>query len=84
MQRYLIMCRSLTYAQRANSALERAGITASISRAPQGLTGNGCGYCIRVAERYFQSALNVLNRANAAYGKLYRAELDGRYVEVAR
>ena len=82
MQRYLIMCRSLTYAQRANSALERAGITASISRAPQGLTGNGCGYCIRV--RHFQSALNVLNRANAAYGKLYRAEPDGRYVEVAR
>ena len=84
MQRYLIMCRSLTYAQRANSALERAGITASISRDPQGLTGNGCGYCIRVAERHFQSALNVLNRANAAYGKLYRAEPDGRYVEVAR
>ena len=48
------------------------------------MTGNGCGYCIRVAERHFQSALNVLNRANAAYGKLYRAEPDGRYVEVAR
>ena len=30
MQRYLIMCRSLTYAQRASSALERAGITLSL------------------------------------------------------
>lgn len=84
MQRYLIMCRSLTYAQRANSALERAGITASISRAPQGLTGSGCGYCVRVADNRFHSALGVLERSNVPYGKLFRAEPDGRYVEVAR
>ncbi len=84
MQRYLIMCRSLTYAQRANLALERAGITATIARAPQGLTGNGCGYCVVVAERYFNNALAVLGRAGVPHGKLYRAEPDGRYVEVAR
>lgn len=84
MQRYLIMCRSLTYAQRANTALERAGITASISRAPQELTRNGCGYCLKVGENRFHGALTALNRANAAYGRIYRIEPDGRYVEVAR
>ena len=31
---YLIVCRSLTYAQRTASALERAGITAHILRSP--------------------------------------------------
>lgn len=84
MQRYLIMCRSLTYAQRASQALERAGITASISRAPQQLTGNGCGYCVSVAERHMRDALNTLSRAGTPYGKLYKIEPDGRYVEVAR
>ena len=38
--RYLIMCRSLTYAQRAARVLERAGIGAGIIKAPAGLTGN--------------------------------------------
>ena len=32
---YLIVCRSLTYAQRTASALERAGITAHILRSPK-------------------------------------------------
>ena len=83
MQRYLIMCRSLTYAQRASAALERAGITAPVSRAPQGLTGSGCGYCVSVGSNRFHAALGVLSRANVPHGKLYRAEPDGRYVEVA-
>ncbi len=83
MQRYLIMCRSLTYAQRAASALERAGVTAVLARAPQGLTGSGCGYCVRVNENRFQAALAVLARGGIPHGKLFRAEPDGRYVEVA-
>ena len=36
MQRYcLIMCRSLTYAQRSSQVLERAGITATVLKAFQ-------------------------------------------------
>ncbi len=31
---YLIMCRSLTYAQRVSNALERAGISARVLRSP--------------------------------------------------
>ena len=84
MQRYLIMCRSLTYAQRAAQALERAGVTAVVARAPQLLTVNGCGYCVSVAENRFRSALGVLARGNVPYGRLYKQEPDGRYVEVAR
>ena len=64
----IIMCRSLTYAQRASSALERAGITATISRAPQELTNRGCGY---------------LARAGIPHGRLFRAEPGGGYTEVA-
>lgn len=39
---YLIVCRSLTYAQRTASALERAGITAHILRSPKMVSGEGC------------------------------------------
>lgn len=39
---YLIVCRSLTYAQRTAAALERAGITAHILRSPKSIAGEGC------------------------------------------
>ncbi len=79
----IIMCRSLTYAQRASSALERAGITAMVARAPQELTNRGCGYCVKVSPRRFTDALAVLRRAGVPHGRLFREEPGGRYVEVA-
>ena len=47
----LILCRSLTYAQRAVRALEGAGITAVVARAPQIYLDSGCGYCARISEK---------------------------------
>ena len=81
--RYIIMCRSQTYAQRASRLLERSGITAPMSRAPQGLSGTGCAWCVRVNEARFQQALGVLRRSGASFGKLFREEEDGKYSEVA-
>ena len=80
--RYIIMCRSQTYAQRAARMLERSGITATISRAPQGLSGTGCAWCVKVAEQRVQQALGVLRRGGASFGKLFREDEDG-YTEVA-
>lgn len=82
MQQYLIMCRSLTYAQRAVYALERAGITVATARAPQELTDGGCGYCVKVSERRFRDALNVLNKAGVPYGRIYLKESAAGYREV--
>ena len=44
MTQYLLMCRSLTYAQKSVKLLERSGITAAVVKAPQGLSSSGCGY----------------------------------------
>lgn len=82
MQQQLIMCRSLTYAQRASAVLERSGITAAVSRAPQELTAGGCGYCVKIAPRRLREALRVLDRARLPYGRLYRYEPENGYVEV--
>ena len=49
---YLIVCRSLTYAQRTASALERAGITAHILRSPKMISGKGCSHSVKVSERW--------------------------------
>ena len=81
MSQYLIMCRSLTYAQRASRLLERAGITAVIIKAPQQLTGSGCGYAVSI-RRNLETAVNILRSANASFGKLYEKDADGGYTEV--
>ena len=83
MLHYLIMCRSLTYAQRASAALERAGITAVVTRAPLELSSGGCGYCMKVAERRFHQSLRVLETSALPHGRLYHEGLDGTYAEVA-
>lgn len=80
--RYLIMCRSLTYAQRAARVLERAGIGAGIIKAPAGLTGNGCSYCVTVSIGKGQGAVNILRIENLLQGKVYLQNTDNTTEEV--
>ena len=46
---YLIVCRSLTYAQRTAAALERAGISARILRSPKSIAGEGCSHSVKIS-----------------------------------
>lgn len=81
MTQYLIMCRSLTYAQRASSLLERSGITAVVVKAPQGLSTRGCAYALQLHRR-FDEAVSILKRNNLLTGKLFSRGGDGEYKEV--
>ncbi len=76
MLQYLIMCRSLTYAQRAAKALERAGITAIVTKAPQGSSDSGCAYCVKVSEKRMPDALRVLKVNGLNPGKILLLEAD--------
>jgi len=78
----LIMCRSLTYAQRAARELERAGITAVVTRAPQGVTDTGCAHCVRLAQKRLGDALQLLRQAGHSPGRVFLLEADGNYREV--
>lgn len=78
---YLIMCRSLTYAQRASAALEHSGVTAPIARAPREISAEGCGYCVKVSPKKLRDALRVLSEAKIPYGRVFR-QSDGGYAEV--
>ena len=62
MDYYLILARSVTYAQRMQRALERAGIRCQIFRAPRELTDLGCAYTVRLAVPDLTQALTVLHR----------------------
>ena len=83
MVHYLISCRSLTYAQRAASAIERRGISAAVTRMPKGLSRGGCAYCVRVSQRRVTEALEALKKADVHYNKVYIVHQNGETAEVA-
>lgn len=62
MEHYLILARSVTYAQRMRLVLDRAGIRCQIFRAPRDLTELGCAYTVRVAISDLPPALIALHR----------------------
>jgi len=68
---YLIMCRSLTYAQRVANTLERAGIPARILRSPAEISPKGCSYSVRVGSRQLARSLTVLNQKKLPYLGIY-------------
>lgn len=79
---YLIVCRSLTYAQRTASTLERVGITAHILRSPKSIAGEGCSHSVKVSQRYLADALAVLRREELFPQKVFVTLGDGEYREV--
>ena len=80
---YLIVCRSLTYAQRTAVALERSGITARIMRSPVDVAGEGCSHSVKVAEHSLPAALSVLGQVGLSPRRVFRQAGDGVYREVA-
>ena len=80
---YLIICRSLTYAQRTAAALGRAGITAYLFRTPRQIAGEGCSHCVKIRQHDLEDALAVLRRAELFTKRVVGAGPDGGYREVA-
>lgn len=83
MTHYLIMCRSLTKAQSGAKLLDRAGISAGVVKAPQELSGAGCGYALSLYRR-FDEAVDILKKNNLLNGKIYSRTGSGEYLEVRK
>lgn len=81
MKQYLIMCRSLTYAQRAERVLARAGIGSVVIKAPQCLLTGGCGYAVSL-RRDFERAVTTLKNNGLIKGKVYKRDDEGEYEEL--
>lgn len=79
----LIVCRSLTYAQRGVRLLERAGISAYLVRAPRLIAQAGCAYCIKVSQRWLERAVELMREAKLVTRGVYQQLEDGSYEEVS-
>ena len=79
---YIIMCRSLTCAQRIAKTLERAGMIVRVIRPPAAMSENGCSYGVKIRERNFSAALDIMRRIPLKHGKIYSVQNDGSFGEV--
>lgn len=71
MEEYLILARSVTYAQRMQKALGRAGVRSGIFRAQRELTELGCAYVVRIGPQDLRTALTVLEREGLGPLRVY-------------
>ena len=74
---YLLTFRSLTYAQRAARVLERAGVTGTVSRVPKAAATRGCAYCVIVAARHRDRAVDILTAADLLPERVLLRHTDG-------
>ncbi len=81
MEHYLIIARSVTYAQRMQKALSRSGIRCQIFRAPRELSRLGCAYAVQISCGDLAAALSVLHRESLAPVQVYLTQ-RGFYQEV--
>ncbi len=81
MKDYLIICRSVTFAQRASRSLYRAGISNRILRVPAGLVKSGCGYAVEIRAENPDRALRAMEWEHMQPVALFVREQDG-YREV--
>ena len=79
---YLIVCRSLTYAQRTASSLEQKSIGTQILRLPKSIAAEGCGYGVRVSQENLIDALSELRNAGLTPKRVYVILDEGEYREV--
>ena len=80
--RYVFMCRSLTYAQSAARMLEKNAISASVKKAPAGLSGIGSSYSVSDSYMKGTAAAGVLHREGLLQGKVFLRRDDGSHTEV--
>ena len=74
MEQYLILARSITYAQRMQRVLGRAGLRCSISRAPRTMTDLGCAYVLQIETHEIEKILGRLSREGLEPVRVFQKE----------
>jgi len=74
----ILMCRSLTTAQKAARILQNKGIFSTVTKAPQSANPGGCTYGVKIAERHLSAATEALSTAGVRIEKTLQAP-EGRF-----
>ena len=83
MRYFIIVLRSLTYAQRGEGLLERAGLYAAVTKAPRHLTPEGCGYGVKIRGKDKDRALKILRDAGFRVRRLIGIDDEGKAMAVS-
>ena len=79
---YLITFRSVTYAQRGERVLNRAGERCSLKRTPRWMEEQGCGYSLRLQTDNIERAVTLLRGEQLPMRKVYLRREDGSLEEI--
>ena len=82
MKTYLITFRSVTYAQRGEQALTRAGIRTRLRRTPRWMEERGCGYGVETVLGTLEDGLEVLRRQQIPWRRIWAQKPGGEMEEV--
>ena len=82
MKAYFITFRSVTFAQRGESVLRRHGISCALQRTPKWMEERGCGYCIRISPKDARQVMDLFDREQVSYRKIYIQHTDGTMEEL--
>ena len=82
MKTYFVTFRSVTFAQRGESVLQKAGIGCKLQRTPRWMEAQGCGYCLRLNVKDVAAAMELLRQKQVPMRKLYLQLEDGNVQEV--
>lgn len=81
MKFFYITFRSVTYAQRGEQVLMKAGHRCILLRTPKWMEQQGCGYCLRLWTQDVRPALEALRTAQVPLRKVYLQARDGQLEE---
>ena len=83
MKFYYITFRSVTFAQRGELVLNKAGIRCTLQRTPKWMETQGCGYSLRIWTADAASSVELLRSEGIPMRKVYVQRGDGTLEEVS-
>ena len=83
MKFYYITFRSVTFAQRGELVLNKAGIRCTLQRTPKWMETQGCGYSLRIWTADAAASVELLRSEGIPMRKVYVQRGDGTLEEVS-
>ena len=78
MKQYYITFRSVTFAQRGERTLNKAGIRCTLLRTPRWMEEQGCGYCLRIWTEDVSRSVELLRKNRVNMRRVYVQKGDGQ------
>ena len=82
MKAFFITFRSITYAQRGEQVLSRAGLKCHMRRTPRWMEERGCGYGVEVTMGNLADGLKILKQQGIPWRKTWLLHPEGEVEEL--